>query len=442
MVEEKEIYDVIIIGCGPSGIGAGIEFEQSQSNTKYLILEARDRIGGRAFTDKKTFGENVPVDLGAHYLCHHQEETFFSKYYNISDGDFIESDCYDPTIMKIFNEDGSIISDQLIDESMKIVENLFSIVKQHSSDDDDDDIPILDVIQPKLEDVPDKDIRRLVQLFLSYTELHEGSDLNRLSSKFYEKGEAGLEPSDLSLSNGFGSLVEDIASRFKLPIQLNSSVTHIEILNESDRIVRLSTNGNYSYCCKYVLLTIPLGCLKANSILFNPPLPSWKMEAIQNMGLALLDKIYLQFSEIFWENRLRRITILHPKYRFYYCLPEYQMLALYVSGSIAKQLEEYSDEQIVDEIFHSLRRIYPQITYPIKWLITRWGRDPFSRGSYSSFHQGNNIQTLKQLSRETHSDRVHWAGEHTNFDGPIGYVHSGFQSGIREAKRILNKLYP
>lgn len=439
-MEEEEIFDVIIIGCGASGIGAAMEFEQSQSSIKYLILEARERIAGRAFTDKKTFGENIPVDLGAHYLCHQQEKSFFSKYYNASIEDFIESDCYDPTMMKIFNENGLIISDQLIDQSMNIVEHLFSIVKEHSSD-EDDDTSILDVIQPKLEEISDEDTRYLVQLFLSYTELHEGSDLNRLSRKYFQKGEAGFQPSDLSLSKGFGSLVEEIASGYNFPIKLNSIVTHIEMLNENNELVRLSTNETCSYLCKYVLLTVPLGCLKANSIQFSPTLPCWKMEAINHMGLALLDKVYLQFSQIFWENHLRRITILHPKYKFYYCLPEHRMLALYISGSIAQQLEQCSDEQIVNEIFHSLRKIYPQITYPIKWLITRWGRDPFSRGSYSSFHQGNNIQTLKQLSRETHNGRIHWAGEHTNFDGPIGYVHSGFQSGIREAQRILKKLY-
>ena len=45
-------------------------------------------------------------------------------------------------------------------------------------------------------------------------------------------------------------------------------------------------------------------------------------------------------------------------------------------------------KKIIEQILSSLRRIYPSITYPIKWLITRWKSDPFSHGSYSSFHQG------------------------------------------------------
>jgi monoamine oxidase len=67
------------------------------------------------------------------------------------------------------------------------------------------------------------------------------------------------------------------------------------------------------------------------------------------------------------------------------------------------------------------------------------GSDPFSRGSYSTFDVGNNDEILKELARETHGGRVHWAGEHTNYDGSIGYVDSGFESGQREAVLLTKK---
>ncbi|CAF3730089.1 unnamed protein product, partial [Rotaria sp. Silwood1] len=105
--------------------------------------------------------------------------------------------------------------------------------------------------------------------------------------------------------------------------------------------------------------------------------------------------------------------------------------ALYLYGNLARQIEQKTDEDIVKEIFNSLRHIYPNISYPIKWLITRWRSDPFSQGSYSSFHLGSNLETLKELSLETHDGRIHWAGEHTNYNGSIGYVDRGFESGMR-----------
>jgi monoamine oxidase len=428
------IYDVIIIGCGASGIGAGIEFNKLKSKLNVLILEGRDRIGGRTFTDKTRFGENVPIDIGGHYLCHGKENNLLFKYYIPSDKDFVESDIYDKSNMKIFDKNGNIICDDLIFEATKLVENLFEIVKEYSNN----DLSILDLIKDHLDKISDNDLKDLVKMFLSYTELHEGSDLNVLSSKCYLEGEGGSEQFDLSLWNGLGSLMNDICSKSNLPIKLSSIVTNLNVSND---LVEVITKDKCLYLCKYVLLTIPLGCLKSNTIQFNPSLPEWKKESIEKMGFGLLNKIYLQFYEIFWDKNVRRINVVDEKFKFYYCLPEYSMLSLYISGQVAKELEQKTDEETISEIISSLSRIYPSITYPIKWLITRWGNDPFSYGSYSSFHRGNHLETLKQLSRETHDGKIHWGGEHTNWNGSIGYVHSAFESGIREAKLILNKFH-
>jgi len=430
-----EIYDVIIVGCGSAGIGAGIEFEKSKCNIKYLILEGRDRIGGRSFTDMTTFGAEIPVDLGAHYICHHQENNFLFKNFLRSDKDFIESDVYDGSIMKIFDRNGTAISDEIILKSTEIVDGLMRFIRANANL--DQDVSIQDLIHSKLEGISDEQVRNLVNLFLAYTELHEGSDLNQISALSFGRGEADLEETDLSIENGLGNVVKQIADKYQLPIKLHSIVTNIDISND---FVCVKTKDQQIYKCKYVLITIPLGCLKTKTIQFHPELPRWKQDAIEQMGFSLLNKVYLQFSNIFWEKHLRRITVLDERFKFYYCLPEYSMLALYISGSIARQLENLTDEQMINEIVHSLRRIYPQITQPTKWLITRWSQDPFSFGSYSSFHRGNTIETLEDLSKDTHQGKIHWAGEHTNFNGCIGYVDSGFESGFREGKALLSKL--
>jgi len=55
-------YDVVIVGCGPAGIGAALELQKAKVN--FIILEARNRVGGRAFTDNFTFDDSN-VDVGA-----------------------------------------------------------------------------------------------------------------------------------------------------------------------------------------------------------------------------------------------------------------------------------------------------------------------------------------------------------------------------------------
>lgn len=433
--ENELIFDVIIVGCGAAGIGAGIELEKVPGEKNYLILEGRDRIGGRAFTDRTTFGQNTPVDHGAHYLCHQNEGNFLLQHYVPSENDFVESDVYDASTMKIFDENGQIVSDEMIEQTSEFTSCL--LAEAMFATDSSSDRSIADFLHPHLADVTELSWRRLVDLYLTYTELHEGADLNKLSLFSYGKGEGGLNECDITLSNGFGTLVEEIASKYSLPIRLNSIVTKIDV---NDQLVRVTTDDHRSYLTRYVLITIPLGCLKSNMIEFSPILPQWKSEAIERMGFGLLNRVYLQFSEIFWEENLRRISIATDRYKVYYCLPEHRLLILFLSGSQAEALEKMSDDEIVEAVIHSLRRVYSQTPKPIKWLITRWKSDRFSQGSYSNFSIGANEQTVKYLATETHEGHVHWAGEHTNIDGCIGYVDSGFESGLREGKKIRDKL--
>jgi len=58
------LYDAVVIGAGAAGIGAGVALEESGIKN-YVILEARDRIGGRAFTTEE-FG--YPLDMGGQWI--------------------------------------------------------------------------------------------------------------------------------------------------------------------------------------------------------------------------------------------------------------------------------------------------------------------------------------------------------------------------------------
>jgi polyamine oxidase len=437
MTTANSQFDLIIIGCGPAGIGAAIKFQKLQPTARFLILEARERVGGRAFTDVQTFDANAPVDVGAHWLCHHQPDNLLRAYYTPSDRDQVDSNIYGTSNMAIYDEDGTSITEDLIEQVKTIAEQLFSKIKQYSPE--KADVSMLEVIHDEYTKIKNDQIRRLLNMWLSFTETHEASNLAALSAKCYTKGDGGLENYYLAIADGLGSFIKKIAEQHNLPIELNAVITHIDISTQFDGLVRVLTQDNRHYLCKYVLVTVPLGCLKAHSIVFTPPLPSWKQEAIEKMGFGLQNKVFLQFSSVFWDPQLTKISVATNRFKFYFCMPEARILFLHIVGSVARELEQESDEEIVEQVVTSLRRIYPLMTEPVKWLVTRWGSDPFSRGSYSTFDVGNNDEILKELARETHGGRVHWAGEHTNYDGSIGYVDSGFESGQREAVLLTKK---
>ena len=436
----EEVFDVIIVGCGAAGIAAAIELKRLNPSVNYLILEGRDRLGGRAWTDRETFGQGIAVDLGAHYLCHHGEErNSLLQFYQPTDRDRIEIDFPSGSRMVIFDEDGTKIGkdDPLMEQSKDLFAKMEKKVKE-LHDDGEDDQSIEERIEEEWKEIVDVRLRHLVRLHWTFVETHEGSHLSSLSSLCYQQGEGDLQESDLSLHQGFGSLIEQIARENDLRVEFHRPVNEMKI---DEEMVYLRTNDRErEYHARFVLLTIPLACLKSRSLLFDPPLPSWKQKAIDTMGCSLLNKVFLQFSSRFWEKDLERIYLLGSRVQYYSCHWEESMLVLFVAGRQAKEMEEEDDPAIIEEIVRALRRSYPEITSPVRWLITRWGSDPFSLGSYSSFHRGNTRSILQDLARETHHGRVHWAGEHTNHQGCIGYVDSALQSGQREASLLHRKL--
>lgn len=431
-------YDVIIIGCGPAGIAAGLEFQKYQSIPKFLILEARNRVGGRVYTDTQTFVSNEPIDLGARWIHHYRPENPLSLHYIPSEKDQIHYDFFVNDGTFFFDIDGTPVSDNLLDQAKKIVEDYCQDIEKYPTD--KDDISMLDVIQEKYNQIQDEQMRRLVDMNLAYIEHYEASNLDQLSAKSYLKSDSDVEVCDLTLSNGLGNFIKQIVERNQLPVQLNTIVTNINIPEDKNNFIRIITQDHREYLSKYVLITIPLGCLKAQSIKFTPSLPDWKQNAIDKMGFGLLNKIFLQFPFTFWDEKIKNIFIASNRCRFFICLRHDHMLVLYVTGSLAYELEQQTDEDVIEQTLEDLRRIYSDIPQPIKWLITRWGSDPFAYGSYSNFKIGAIYETTEELARDCYDRRIYWAGEHANYGGTIGCVDSAFESGHREAKRIYGNL--
>jgi monoamine oxidase len=242
------------------------------------------------------------------------------------------------------------------------------------------------------------------------------------------------------MPNGFGRFIQQIFEQHKLSVELNSIVIRIDT-SSSDSIIRIYTKDKRVFLCKYVLVTIPLGCLKNHSIEFIPNLPEWKQNAIDIMGVGLSDKIFLQFPFVFWDPKWTSIFCTSSRYRFILCQPNICMLFIKLAGRIALEIEEKNEQETIDEVMILLRAIFSDkiLPEPTRFLITKWNQDQFSKGSYSNFAVGADNQTLIDLAREC-NDRIHWAGEHTNYNGTIGCVDSAFESGQREAKRIVERL--
>lgn len=438
MTTFQSSYDVIIIGCGPAGIAAALELQKCQPIPNFLILEARNRVGGRVYTDTHTFDAVEPIDVGARWIHHYRPENLLSVHHIPSEKDIIDSNFFENLNTVFFDSNGTVLSKNVLDKAEQIAEELCTSVKQYPSE--QEDVSMFDVIRDKYQEITDEQMRRLVDMNLAHIEHYEASNLDQLSAKSYLKSDYGIETCDLTMAIGLGSFMEQLVERHRLSVQLNTTVTRIQIPDDKNELIDLTTHDNHHYSSKYVLITVPLGCLKAHSIEFIPSLPGWKQQAIDQMGFGLSNKIFLQFPWTFWDEKFDGIAIAASRFCFYLCFPHDHILNLYVCGHVARALESLTDEEIVEQSLASLQPVYPQMPKPTKWLISRWGTDPFARGSYANFTIGATYETVELLARECYDGRIFWAGEHANYGGTIGCVDSAFESGHREAKRIHNQL--
>jgi len=111
----------------------------------------------------------------------------------------------------------------------------------------------------------------------------------------------------------------------------------------------------------------------------------------------------------------------------------------FVAADFAYDAEKLSDDDIVTSIMYTLTKIYGKtrkIPNPGKFKVTRWGQDPFARGSYSFMAFGSSHRDIEKLMYPV--GRLHFAGEATF--KPLGFAHGGYLSGKREAQRIINAI--
>jgi monoamine oxidase len=439
--------DVIIIGAGAAGIAAAIELQST--NLTFLVLEARNRIGGRAHTDQETFTP-IPIDLGASWIHSYGPRNVLYNHHKSFNVDQEQHTMGDIRLYLDYN------GQHFTSETLYNARIIFSEISDHLESysfkkNKNEDQSIEQVMQSKYERLITRNgpVKRLVDLYLSGEEQYDGSNLSHLSAKQWGVGSGS--GGDHWVSFGYGNLLERIAKKHHLLFRLNTLVTQIDT-TDPDRIAITLANDSSLLYCRRVILTIPLGCLKQETIFFQPPLPDWKRDAINQMGMGLMNKLIVQFRKNFWDADLRSISHAcnerRGRFRFTLCIPPpANILILFVTGLFARELETLTDTQILEEVMKFLRKIFPRktISNPINYKFTRWLQDPLAYGSYSNFPVHAGPHTIEQLAKATSDGRVQWAGEHANIDDgteewSYGCVHSAFQSGQRAAKTIRDQL--
>jgi lysine-specific histone demethylase 1 len=213
------------------------------------------------------------------------------------------------------------------------------------------------------------------------------------------------------------------------------------------------------FIADHVIFTGSLGVLKHNTIQFNPPLPDWKLGAIERLGFGLMNKVILVFPEPFWDETrdmfglLREPTIYNSMdpddyvknrgrcYIFWNCMQTAGLPVItgIMAGDAAYETEITSDADIISEVISQLRNVFKhtRIPDPVETIITRWASDKFTRGSYSYVATEAHAEDYDLMARPVGS--LHFAGEATSRNHPAT-VHGAYLSGIRAAAEVIESV--
>jgi monoamine oxidase len=187
---------------------------------------------------------------------------------------------------------------------------------------------------------------------------------------------------------------------------------------------------------------LPQGVLKAGYVSFSPPLPEAKLAAIERMRMGILNKVYLRFPRIFWPEEADMLGYIPERkgeWAEWLNIAHYTgqpVLLAFNAADYGRALEDLPDDEIVAAAMATLRTMFGNdIPEPEAALITRWGADIYSHGSYSYMPLGATPDHYDDLA-EPLGERVFFAGEATSSDFPAT-VHGAYLSGLRAAEEIL-----
>lgn len=387
--------DVIVIGAGAAGLAAAHELKAA--GRKPIVLEARGRIGGRAFTDASL---GPSYDAGAMFI-HWAERNPWVQ---------IARELGIETQNEPWGGGFQVFSGgkPMADSDRQKRRGAFGQIDRR-----------LETVDLTRRDLSVKDLLGdlgpdMSQIASSGLLLSIGEESDRISARDYQRLWAG---DDLVVPSGYGNLVARHGAG--LDIRLNQPVS--EIRWDGPDVAVTTPAGTLR--ANAVIVTVPVGVLKAGAIRFTPALPPRTRNALDGIGMGALTKIALKvegerfgiapgtsFLEAGSPSRLMNFDMF----------PDGKDLVIaYCGGDHARELSRAGPEAarahvtdlLTQMIGADIRKAVTGISFPAWWT------DPFSRGSYSVCLPGR--EAAREQLAEPIGGRIFIAGEATAGGGAM-----------------------
>lgn len=402
--------DVVIVGAGAAGLAAAKRLRRAGRTV--AVLEARSRIGGRAFTDVSL---GIPFDAGAEYI-HWGERNPWKP---------IADDLHVPLQEDRWTGQFLVFRNgkPMPEEERSRRRAAFGRVSSYLTPSGSGDRSVAEAVRG----VPEE----LAEAAGGITRMALGEEPDRVSVRDYDQLWSG---DDYVVPAGYGALVARYGA--DVAVRLDTPVTHIRW--DGDGVEVGTPQG--ALRAGAAVVTVPVGVLRAGGIRFAPDLPSGTQAALDGLHMGALTKIALKIDR----RRLGR-----PEVTDYFDTDERGATTSFEIGPFGRDLAiavlggdhgrevcergeraavDYATERLVAMIGGTAREAVAG------GRLAAWWTDPFSRGSYSIANPGR-VEAREAL-RMPVAERVWFAGEATAGGGAMT-VGGATLEGERVAQAVL-----
>jgi monoamine oxidase len=405
--------DVAIVGAGAAGISAAHAL--ANSGLSVIVLEARDRVGGRGHTILAA--PDILFDVGCGWLHSADKNSFVEIAARLN----FEIDKGRPPWREQSFDAGFPQEERL--DFIKALDAFYDRARQAADEaaKSGRDAAANICLQP------DNRWNPMIDAISTYVNGCELDQVSILDMEAYE--DTGI---NWRVRQGYGALMTAYGEG--LPVALNTQVTRID---HSGTRVRLETSQGTLSATK-VIVTVPTNLIADESIRFHPALPA-KVDAARGLPLGLADKVVLALSEpdaLPKDGNLRGATMRTATGAFHLRPFGQPCIEGFFGGRFAQELEDAGEgamaAQAIDEISALLGSDFRRKLKPL--AASRWAHDPFARGSYSHALPGH--APARAMLAAPVDDRLFFAGEatSTNF---FTTAHGARDSGEKAAGEIL-----
>jgi monoamine oxidase len=416
---------VLVLGAGVAGLAAARAL--SDAGQHVSVLEAKDRLGGRTYTNRDF--ASVPVEFGAEFI--HGEHAPTWELVRALGLKTLRWPKQDDSLVRL--EDGRLLS-----------------MREARAQCPDFDLTRSWAL-PEVDALPGEDFHSyLRRIGFSATQLRYvrrsfanacGESMRFLSAKAVlqslREGEA-YGRDDFRLLSGYDALVRALARG--LEVHLHDPVTEVRWSPEG---VCARTLGEERYYADAAVVTVPLGVLQAGAIRFYPNLPEAKRVALSGLKMGPVIKLVYRFAEaplpphvMALYSRLNPPMWWSPSFGHTRAAEDGQehVWTAFVSGDWASELLSLGEAGALAAALASFRAELgkPDLT-PLDARLINWPDDPYTRGGYSFVLPGHD-GAREKLAAPT--PPLFWAGEATEPEHRAATVHGALLSGRRAAAEV------